>query len=143
MKKLLTFLIIGMFVTSFVYFAYADSESVFRDHSGIGNHEVIVGDSSDTPDPNGFKAYGGGSDACYTDPNSTTYTSGAQQPAYFCLEGISPTGTTTGVLYYFWFSPMSQKLKVSSGSAGDSSTNYGIPGDANLDLEASGADVYK
>jgi hypothetical protein len=130
MKRLLTLLLIGVFITSLVY----ASDTTFTDHSGIGDHTVTVGDSNSSTEPNMLEVYGGGADAWDAVGEDQD-----EHPGAIKLW----TGGDTPVAVYLWVRPdrINSNRYILMISSGSSASGYGIPGEVNFDIEASGTIV--
>lgn len=125
-KKILFFLSLCLFFASIAYAGNLhNSSDIGHDEDSYGSYVLQI--------------WGGGSD-CTATLSSGAHNTGLQCPGFMRWEQYDPSCTTL-VTYYSWYSPVSGKWKISSGSAGDSWTGYGIPTDIAFNMESSGADM--
>jgi len=126
MKKIISFVSLCLFFTSIAY-------------AGNLHNPTDIGHDADSYGSYALRGWGGGND-CTCTIASGEHKTGLQCPFFLIEEQYDPTATTL-VTYYKWYSPVSGKWKISSGSAGDSETGYGIPTDTGFDIESSGVDM--
>ncbi len=122
--------LIFLFLSAFLFYTVPTSAQI------IGRSDF---GTEGAPQSNGVMVWGGGTNAC--SDASGAHVCGLRAPGYTAFEGYAPDGTTL-VTYYMWLDPYGD-VRISSGSAGDASTGYGIPTDEGFDLESSGEKVNK
>ena len=106
-------------------------------YAGNLHNSSDIGHAGDSYGSYSLQIWGGGDTCTMTHPSSGAHTTGLKCPGFIKWEQYNPAGTTL-VTYWSWFAP-SGVWKISSGSAGDSNTGYGIPTDTGFNMEASGA----